>query len=134
MDDPAKEYEVTALGRTWQIVYDNHAFRRIEEKLGCSIWEVLLGHSLETKSPEELLAGDAARRLFSRLGFREVTVLIWGGLLRHHSGATLSTVDDIADELGFARLVEIIVEAIPNARPFRRFIGTEQSETVSSQE
>lgn len=130
MDDPAKEYEVTALGRTWRIVYDNGAFRRLEEQLGVSVWDLfekVTGRSAESES------GGGLVRL-RKLSFSETTTLLWAGLLRHEPTVAMRMVDGIVDEIGYGATLDAIAPALVNARPFQAMMRRASDGTVSSQE
>lgn len=88
--------ELKAEGRTYLLYYDNHAYRRLEESTG---------------------------RPFATLNyssFRDLTALIWAGLLRHEPTATIETADAIVDAVGYEMVADIVVRAIEQSPPFRR--------------
>ena len=87
--------EIKTSTSTHKIYYDNQALRRLEDFTGVAFM------SLKYES------------------LKEMTQLLWAGLLRHQPEATLETADSIIDDLGYESVMEIVVKAVEQSPPFR---------------
>ncbi|HSW64948.1 MAG TPA: hypothetical protein VLH56_16800 [Dissulfurispiraceae bacterium] len=88
--------EIKTSTESYQLYYDNRAFRRLEE------------HT----------ARDFAQ--LSHTNLSELTAMLWVGLLRYQPKATMETADGILDDLGYAAVMDIVVKAIEDSPPFRK--------------
>lgn len=88
--------ELKTSTETYRIYYDNKAFRWLEEKTGRPFLE------LNYKS------------------MRDLTVLLWAGLLRYHPQATVETADEVLDALGYEEAMNVVVRAAEQSPPFRQ--------------
>jgi hypothetical protein len=91
--DPEREQQFEVAGKTYSLVFGNKALRVAEKELGKSFTQI-----------------DAT-------SINEMTVLVWAGLQRKHPELTIADVDDLIDEVGYARLTELAGKAMSAAMP-----------------
>lgn len=86
-------------GKRVEIKYSNYAFRMMEEALGMPLPK--LG----------IEVGNNA------IGIREITVLVWGGLLHKNRDATIDDADEVIDAVGYDAVSKAINEAMAEYFP-----------------
>lgn len=82
-----------------EIKYNNYAFRRIEKTLGISIPKM------------------AEKMMNNELGFNEITILLWAGLLANNKEASIEDADKIIDDVGYEDIIIAITDAINEYNP-----------------
>lgn len=87
--------EIKTSTESYQLYYDNRAFRMYENKTQRTLAQLQDGR------------------------ISEMTALLWAGLLRHQPAATLETADSIIDDLGYEEAMKIVMAAVEQSPPFR---------------